>query len=126
MRKLGGISGVIIGAVLLLAACDEPRGEMTFHQLDPNFGGLQGGKTVRVIGRNIRLDIGYAVYFGQQRSAQVSIQNERALLAVTPRRFEPGAVDVTIRADNGSVFVVKNGFEYINQAGKLLEEAEAP
>jgi hypothetical protein len=126
MRKLGGISGVIIGAVLLLAACDEPRGEMTFHQLDPNFGGLQGGKTVRVVGRNIRLDIGYAVYFGQQRSAQVSIQNERALLAVTPRRFEPGAVDVTIRADNGSVFVVKNGFEYINQAGKLLEEAEAP
>jgi len=126
MRKLGGISGVIIGAVLLLAACDEPRGEMTFHQLDPNFGGLQGGKTVRVVGRNIRLDIGYAVYFGQQRSAQVSIQNERALLAVTPRRFEPGAVDVTIRADNGSVFVVKNGFEYINQAGKLLEESEAP
>ena len=126
MRKLGGISGVIIGAVLLLAACDEPGGEMTFHQLDPNFGGLQGGKTVRVVGRNIRLDIGYAVYFGQQRSAQVSIQNERALLAVTPRRFEPGAVDVTIRADNGSVFVVKNGFEYINQAGKLLEEAEAP
>ena len=117
---------MIIGAVLLLAACDEPRGEMTFHQLDPNFGGLQGGKTVRVVGRNIRLDIGYAVYFGQQRSAQVSIQNERALLAVTPRRFEPGAVDVTIRADNGSVFVVKNGFEYINQAGKLLEEAEAP
>jgi hypothetical protein len=126
MRKLGGISGVIIGAVLLLASCDEPRGEMTFHQLDPDFGGLQGGKTVRVVGRNIRLDIGYAVYFGQQRSAQVSIQNERALLAVTPRRFEPGSVDVTIRADNGSVFVVKNGFEYINQAGNLLEEVEAP
>ncbi len=116
---------MIIGAVLLVAACDKPRGEMTFDQLDPNFGGLQGGKTVRIVGREIRLDIGYAVYFGRQRSPQVSIQNEKALLAVTPRRFEPGAVDVTIRADNGSVFVVKNGFEYINQAGKLLEEAEA-
>jgi len=126
MRKLAGIAGVIIGAVLLLAACDEPRGEMTFHQLDPDFGGLQGGKTVRVVGKNVRLDIGYAVYFGKQRSPQVSIQNERALLAVTPRRFEPGPVDVTIRADNGSVFVVTHGFEYINQAGKLLEEAEAP
>jgi hypothetical protein len=126
MRKLAGSAGVIIGAVLLLAACEEPRGEMTFQQLDPDFGGLQGGKTVRVVGKNVRLDIGYAVYFGKQRSPQVSIQNERALLAVTPRRFEPGPVDVTIRADNGSVFVVARGFEYINQAGKLLEEAEAP
>ncbi|UCH30401.1 MAG: hypothetical protein JSV06_05090 [Myxococcales bacterium] len=124
MRKHGGILGVIIGAVLLLGACEKPRGEMTFHGLDPDFGGLQGGKTVRVVGRNVRLDIGYAVYFGQQRSSQVSIQNEKALLAVTPRRFEPGAVDVTIRADNGEVFVVKNGFEYINQAGNLLQEAQ--
>ena len=122
MRKLGGILGVIIGAVVLLAACDEPRPEMSFERLDPDFGGLQGGKTVRVVGRNVRLDIGYAVYFGQLRSPQVSIQNERALLAVTPRRFEPGTVDVTIRADNGSVFIVKNGFQYINQAGTLLGE----
>ncbi|MGB5704463.1 MAG: IPT/TIG domain-containing protein [Polyangiales bacterium] len=125
MRKLGGITGVIIGAVVLLAGCDKPRGDMAFQQLDPDFGGLQGGKTVRVVGQNLRLDIGYAVYFGRQRSPQVSIQNEKALLAVTPRRFEPGPVDVTIRADNGSVFVVNKGFEYINQAGNLLEEAEA-
>jgi len=125
MRKPGGITGVIIGAVVLLAGCDKPRGDMAFQQLDPDFGGLQGGKTVRVVGQNLRLDIGYAVYFGRQRSPQVSIQNEKALLAVTPRRFEPGPVDVTIRADNGSVFVVNNGFEYINQAGNLLEEAEA-
>ena len=126
MSGHGTTAGVIIGAVLMLAGCEKAPHGMSFDRLDPDFGGLQGGKTVRVVGRNIRLDIGYAVYFGQQRSAQVSIQNERALLAVTPRRFEPGAVDVTIRADNGSVFVVKNGFEYINQAGKLLEETEAP
>jgi hypothetical protein len=117
---------VIIGAVFLLSACEEQRAEMAFQKLDPNFGGLQGGKTVRVVGRNIRLDIGYAVYFGKQRSAQVSIQNEKALLAVTPRRFDPGSVDVTIRADNGAVFVVKDGFQYINQAGQLLDQGDAP
>ena len=125
MRNLGGILGMIIGAVVLLAACDKPRGDMSFQSLDPDFGGLQGGKTVRIVGRNVRLDIGYAVYFGQLRSPQVSIQNEKALLAVTPRRFEPGTVDVTIRADDGAVFVVKSGFQYINQAGTLLGE-EAP
>ncbi len=126
MRRVGTILGVIIGAVFLLGACEEQRAEMSLEKLDPDFGGLQGGKTVRVVGRNIRLDIGYAVYFGKQRSPQVSIQNEKALLAVTPRRFEPGSVDVTIRADNGSVFVIKQGFQYINQAGKLLDQGDAP
>jgi len=126
MTKLGGILGVIIGAVLILGACEEPRAEMTFQELDPDFGGLQGGKTVRVVGQAIRLDIGYAVYFGQLRSPQVSIQSEKSLLAVTPRRSTPGAVDVTIRADNGSVFVIRRGFEYINQGGNLLDEPKEP
>lgn len=122
----GGILSVIIGAVLVLAACEKPRAEMAFHDLEPDFGGLQGGKTVRVVGQSLRLDIGYAVYFGQLRSAQVSIQSEKALLAVTPRRPTPGLVDVTIRADNGSVFVIKRGFKYINQGGRLLGESQAP
>ena len=98
---------------------------MTFRKLDPNFGGLQGGKTVAVLGKQIRLDIGYAVYFGEQRSPQVSIRDHKALLAVTPRVESPAIVDVTIRADNGQVFVIRRGFEYVNQAGNLLE-APAP
>ncbi len=126
MKKLGGILGVIIGAVFVLTACEKPRAEMAFHELDPDFGGLQGGKTVRVVGQSLRLDIGYAVYFGQLRSAQVSIQSDKALLAVTPRQTTPGAVDVTIRADNGTVFVIKRGFEYINQRGRLLDDPGAP
>ena len=131
MKKLGVILSVIIGAVLVLAACEKPRPEMRFQEVSPDFGGLQGGKTVRVVSRNLRLDIGYAVYFGKLRSPQVSIENDKALLAVTPRRRAPGKVDVTVRADNGSVFVIKHAFEYIDQAGSLLddsatEEAQEP
>jgi len=124
--KLGGILGVIIGAALVLGACEKPRDEMAFTEVDPDFGGLQGGKTVRIVGQSVRLDIGYAVYFGDHQSPQVSIQSSQALLAVTPRRASPGPVDVTIRADNGSVFVIKQGFEYINQAGNLLAEPKSP
>lgn len=126
MKKLGGILGAMIGAVLLLTACEKPAPEMSFEKLDPDFGGLQGGKTVQIIGKHLRLDIGYAVYFDKLRSPQVSLESEKALLAVTPRQTSPGVVDVTIRADNGSVFVIKRGFEYINQAGNLLDEPEAP
>jgi hypothetical protein len=126
MRKQRGILGVIIGAVLVLTACEKSLDAMAFSKLDPDFGGLQGGKTVQVVGQNIRLDIGYAVYFGDLRSAQVSIGSDKALLAVTPRQATPGSVDVTIRADNGTVFVINQGFEYINQGGNLLDESKAP
>lgn len=126
MRKQRGILGVIIGAVLVLTACEKSPGHMAFSNVDPDFGGLQGGKTVRVVGHNIRLDIGYAVYFGDLRSSQVSIGSEKALLAVTPRRATPGSVDITVRADNGMVFVINQGFEYINQGGNLLDESKAP
>lgn len=115
-----------LAATLWLAGCEKGSSAMAIEGVDPDFGGLQGGKTVRIVGQNLRLDIGYAVYFGKQRSPQVSIQNERALLAVTPRRFEPGKVDVTVRADNGAFFVLESGFEYINQGGSLLEASGAP
>ena len=117
---------MIIGAVLVLVACEKAQPSMGFQRLDPNFGGLQGGKTIRVVGENLRLDIGYAVYFGQLRSPQVSLQNDKALLAVTPRQWTPGMVDITIRADNGSVFVIHKGFEYINQRGQLLDAPQEP
>ena len=124
MKKPASVASVIMVAVLALGACERPQPEVTFRKVDPNFGGLQGGKTVRVMGENVRLDIGYAVYFGDLRSPQVSIQNKEALLAVTPQQANPAVVDVTIRADNGQVFVIKRGFEYINQAGNLLETPE--
>ena len=141
MRGRRSVASVIIGAALSIGACEESRPapeppppakseaelprEMTFRELDPDFGGLQGGKTVAVLGKHIRLDIGYAVYFGEQRSPQVSIRDHKALLAVTPRVPSPTVVDVTIRADNGQVFVIRRGFEYVDQAGSLLE-APAP
>ncbi|MGB5811931.1 MAG: IPT/TIG domain-containing protein [Polyangiales bacterium] len=95
---------------------------MAFERVDPDFGGLQGGKSVRIVGDNIRLDIGYSVLFGSDIASQVSIASEEAIVAVTPRAIEPGRVDVVIRTDDGSVFRIKNGFEYVNQGGNLLDD----
>jgi len=117
---------MIIGAVLLLGACEKRGGETTFARVDPDFGGLQGGKSVRVVGSNVRLDIGYSVLFGQEVSPRVSIESERAIVAVTPRAQEPGSVDVVVRTDDGAVFRIKDGFEYVNQGGNLLGASESP
>jgi len=117
---------MIIGAVIVLGACQRQSAETAFERLDPDFGGLQGGKSVRVLGENIRLDIGYSVLFGQQISPRVSIESDKALIAVTPRTIEPGPVDVVIRTDDGSVFRIKEGFQYVNQGGNLLDQPEEP
>ena len=93
---------------------------MSFEGVDPDFGGLQGGKSVRILGRNLRLDIGYSVYFGSDASRQVAILHDGTLEAVTPRTRTPGPVDVIVRADNGTVIRLENGFSYVNQAGTLL------
>ncbi len=111
---------VALGAALLCGACETKSGAMVFESVDPDFGGLQGGKTVRILGRNLRLDIGYTVYFGSDTSHQVAILNDGTLEAVTPRKRSSGPVDVTVRADNGMVFKLENGFKYVNQAGALL------
>ena len=99
---------------------------MDFERLDPDFGGLQGGKSVRVVGENIRLDIGYSVLFGNAISPRVSIENDTALVAVTPRTATPGRVDVVVRTDDGSVFRINDGFEYVNQGGQLLGGSGTP
>ncbi|MEM7137406.1 MAG: IPT/TIG domain-containing protein [Myxococcota bacterium] len=114
---------MIIGAVVVLASCSKSTGQMGFERLDPNFGGLQGGKSVRVVGHDIRLDIGYSVLFGTEISPRVSIESESALVAVTPRRTSVGPVDVVVRTDDGSVFRIKDGFEYVNQGGQLLGDS---
>ncbi|MDH3199719.1 MAG: IPT/TIG domain-containing protein [Myxococcales bacterium] len=126
MKNAKCLLGVIIGAVIVLGACQKQSTNMAFERLDPDFGGLQGGKSVRVLGDNIRLDIGYSVLFGQQISPQVSIESDKALVAVTPRTIEAGRVDVVIRTDDGSVFRIKEGFQYVNQAGNLLNQPDEP
>ena len=115
---------VIIGSVFVLIGCSKGPADMSFRRVDPDFGGLQGGKTVRVVGGNLRLDIGYSVLFGNHISPRVSIDNDGALLAVTPRTRVPGPVDVVVRTDDGRVFRLDSSFEYVNQGGRLLEASD--
>lgn len=121
IRSVPRLTGsLVLGAILLCGACESKNAEMVFDHVDPDFGGLQGGKTVRILGSNLRLDIGYTVYFGPDASHQVAILNDGTLEAVTPRKRSPGLVDVIVRADNGKVFRLENAFKYVNQAGTLL------
>ncbi|MEM9073180.1 MAG: IPT/TIG domain-containing protein [Myxococcota bacterium] len=111
---------VALLALTLFAGCGEGGGDMQILSIDPPNGATQGEQPVKIGGRNFRTDIGYTVFFGTNRSSQVTIIDPETLLVVTPPQNEAGNVDITIRADNGDAFRIHDGFEYQQVGGGII------
>lgn len=112
-------------ACTALIGCDDEGGEVEILSMEPQTGTLQGENPVKIGGRNFRTDIGYTVYFGNQRARQVTILDQETLLVITPPRDEAGDVDVTIRADDGAAFRIAGGFHYEDRGGNVVEHLGA-
>jgi IPT/TIG domain len=106
-------------ALLPLAACEGSK-EMKVKGLNPPAGHIAGDQTVEIQGENFRTDIGYTVYFGQAKAKAVTIRSTEALAVTTPSG-EAGPVDVTVRADDGNAFMIKQGFRYEDMGGSVVE-----
>jgi hypothetical protein len=116
-------SRVAVGIVLSLAALSlgcEGSKEMKVKGLNPAAGHIAGDQTVEIQGENFRTDIGYTVYFGNQKAKSVTIRSSEALAVTTPSG-EPGPVDVIIRCDDGNGFKVAQGFRYEDMAGNVID-----
>jgi len=112
--------GLLLGTALATQACDA-GGEMGILDVDPKVGHTQGDQPVKIVGKNLRQDIGYTVYFGTRKSKQVTILDPQTLLVSTPSNNDPGSVDITIRADNGGAWRVKEGFKFEDMGGSVVE-----
>ncbi|MET0287155.1 MAG: IPT/TIG domain-containing protein [Polyangiales bacterium] len=106
-------------AALSLAGCEASK-EMKVKGLNPAAGHIAGDQTVEIQGENFRTDIGYTVYFGAAKAKGVTIRSTEAIAVTTPSG-DPGPVDVTIRADDGNAFQVKQGFRYEDMGGSVIE-----
>lgn len=114
---------LVVGALAMLAGlsgCDI-GGEMAILDVDPKVGHTQGDQFVKILGQNLRQDIGYSVYFGTAKSKQVTIIDPQTLLVSTPSGNQPGAVDIMIRADNGDAWRVREGFRFEDMGGSVVE-----
>lgn len=112
--------GIALALVFAATGCDE--GETSIRQIDPRAGATQGNQSVKIHGKNFRTDIGYTVYFGNQRANKVTILDESTLLVSTPEMSDPGAVDLIIAADDGPAWKVHEGFRYEDMAGSVVEK----
>ncbi len=98
----------------------EDDGKMTVSGINPPAGHIAGEQTVQILGNHFRTDIGYTVYFGNAKASAVSIRNTEMLIVTTPQH-EAGAVDVTVRADDGNAFLMKQAFKYEDMGGSVVE-----
>jgi len=111
-------------ALLALAGC-ESGGEMAITGLNPRAGHVAGDQTVEIQGKNFRTDIGYTVYFGKSKAGNVTIRSKEAILVSSPSG-SPGPVDVTVRADDGHAFLLKQAFTYEDMGGSVVEGIGKP
>jgi hypothetical protein len=122
MMKRGLLfSGCAAALLVQLAGCDSKGGDVAILDIDPKVGATQGDQYVKILGKNFRQDIGYTVYFGTKKSAQVTIVDPETLLATTPTGAKVGPVDVLIRADDGNAFRIPQGFKFEEMGGSVVE-----
>jgi hypothetical protein len=100
--------------------------QMAILDVDPKVGHTQGDQYVKIVGKNFRQDIGYTVYFGTKKSAQVTIVDPETLLATTPSGVKAGQVDIMIRADDGNAFRIPQGFKFEDMGGSPVDGLGAP
>jgi hypothetical protein len=103
----------------LTTACAND-GQMAVIGINPRAGHIAGDQTVEIQGKNFRSDIGYTVYFGNAKAKSVTIRGTESLVVTTPSG-EKGATDVTVRADDGNAFRLKQAFTYEDMGGSVVE-----
>lgn len=106
-------------AAWLATGCQDD-GHMAVTGLSPRAGHIAGDQVVEIQGKNFRTDIGYTVYFGNAKAGSLTIRGPQALAVKTPQH-EEGTVDVTVRADDGNAFMLKQAFKYEDMGGSVVE-----
>jgi len=108
-----------LALALPLLGCEGSK-EMKVTGISPRAGHIAGDQTVEIQGHNFRTDIGYAVYFGDAKAKSLTIRSPEAIVVTTPSG-DPGPVDVTIRADDGNGYKLKQAFRYEDMGGSVVE-----
>jgi hypothetical protein len=119
MERRKFVWGAIVVTALWSVGCDGGK-EMKVTGINPVAGHIAGDQTVEIRGENFRTDIGYTVYFGKAKAKSLTIRSKEAITVTSPSG-EPGPVDVTIRADDGTAFLLKQAFRYEDMGGSVVE-----
>jgi IPT/TIG domain len=89
-----------------------PPPAIGLHQVSPLAGGVAGGLSVTLHGSGFQP--GAAVYFGNTPAAQMTVESDSVIHAVTPQSAAPGSVTVAVINPDGSSVSLEGGFTYVS------------
>lgn len=113
-RALGLV--LCIGAVSIIAACQQTGGPVTVDKVEPPQGTVAGGEEITIRGDGFQPGKTQAqILFGRKKAEIVTIAATNKIRVVTPVG-DKGPVDVTVNFDDGRTFKIKDGFRYVEPA----------
>ncbi len=99
--------------VFTVGCGEQAGGPMQVFDIQPRTADIAGDQPVDILGANFRTDIGYTVYFGNQRAQSVAILDSGTLRVRTPNVEEAQAVPVTVLADDGPAYAIRDAFSFV-------------
>ena len=116
------VSALALTLVAGMTACNK---ELGVRDVSPATGVLGGGEPVTVNGSGFSPSMGFTVYFGSVKASNITVSGTNTLTVTTPPASKEKVVDVRVATDNGTTFVIKNGFRYISKGTLDIRELGA-
>jgi hypothetical protein len=66
--------------------------------------------------------MGVAVFFGNRQADNVVVSSKDKLIVMSPASLKAEAVDIRIALDDGSEYLIKDGFRYVEKASMDIRD----
>jgi hypothetical protein len=96
--------------------------EFGIKEVSPAVGALGGGEQVVIVGTGFNPEMGVAVFFGNRQADTVVVSSRDKLIVMTPASQKAETVDIRIALDDGSEYLIKQGFRYVEKASMDIRD----
>ncbi len=90
-----------------------PRSSPIITKVEPNRGSSEGGTPVTITGKDFRQNISVIIGGIEVKKSDVNLISPTEIRIKTPEAKTYGKKDVTIVNEDGGIFTLKQGFEYV-------------
>ena len=118
MRKTRIVMALAMVCAIALSCSDE----FAIKDVSPEVGVLAGGEQVIIAGSGFDPKMGVSVYFGNRQADNVVVSSRDKLIVMTPANSVAEAVDIRVALDDGTEYLIRQGFRYVEKASMDIRD----
>ena len=118
MRKTRIVMALAVVCAIAFSCSDE----FAIRDVSPEVGVLAGGEQVVIAGAGFDPQMGVSVYFGNRQADNVVVSSRDKLIVMTPASPVAQTVDIRIALDDGTEYLIKQGFRYVEKASMDIRD----